>query len=358
MRGGGGIKLTSADDANNAGGAVVSKDGRYIYYSVRPRSFNYIPNLSNGLWQIVRFDRVTSQTLPVTSGYGGAARPAISPNGKVLLYTSRRDDDTVLIARDLDSGAERILAQPVTRDEQEGFAQMDLWPNYAFTPDGAAVIFSDRGKLVRVEVSNGARHEIPFTAHVDQSLAPLVTWQEKTEQGPVRARIIRWPSESQNNKFVAFEAFGRIWLQSLAAGKPAGAPRRLTADNQRAPPREYAPDISPDGQWIAFVSWSDSEAGQVWKVRAQPGSTPVRLTTRRVIMPIPLGRPTSATSLSAVARDWNCAVDSPRTKSTSRWPWSPHQAATCNRWWRSSRAKPTSSIPKRFGAPTARGCCT
>ncbi len=278
--GGGGIKLTSADDANNAGGAVVSKDGRYIYYSVRPRSFNYIPNLSNGLWQIVRFDRVTSQTLPITSGYGGAARPAISPNGKVLVYTSRRDDDTVLIARDLGSGAELILAQPVTRDEQEGFAQMDLWPNYAFTPDGAAVIFSDRGKLVRVEVSTGARHEIPFTAHVDQSLAPLVTWQEKTEQGPVRARIIRWPSESQNNKFVAFEAFGRIWLQSLADGKPTGAPRRLTVDNKAASPREYAPDISPDGQWIAFVSWGDSEAGQVWKVRAQPGSKPVRLTTQ------------------------------------------------------------------------------
>ncbi len=277
--GGGGIKLTSGDENNNASGPVVSKDGRYIYYAVRSHGFNYIPDLKQGLWQIVRFDRVTSQTLPVTSGYGGAVRPALSPNGKVLVYASRRDDDTVLVARDLGTGAEHILAQPVTRDEQEGFAQMDVWPNYAFTPDGAAVIFSDRGKLVRVELASGSRHEIPFTAHVEQSLAPRVAWEEKTEQGPVRARIIRWPSESPNDKFVVFEAFGRIWLQSLSDGKPVGAPRRLTADTKQLPPREYSPDISPDGQWVAFVSWSDSDAGQLWKVRAKPGSSPVRLTT-------------------------------------------------------------------------------
>src|SRR5215510_15144330 len=40
--GGGGIKLTSSDDVNNAGGAVVSRDGRSIYYEARQRRFNYI----------------------------------------------------------------------------------------------------------------------------------------------------------------------------------------------------------------------------------------------------------------------------------------------------------------------------
>ena len=41
--GGGGIKLTSSDDVNNAGGAVVSRDGRSIYFSARQRRFSYTP---------------------------------------------------------------------------------------------------------------------------------------------------------------------------------------------------------------------------------------------------------------------------------------------------------------------------
>ena len=32
--------------------------------------------------------------------------------------------------------------EDVTRDEEEGFAQMDLWPNYAFTPDGKSLVYT------------------------------------------------------------------------------------------------------------------------------------------------------------------------------------------------------------------------
>lgn len=277
--GGAGIKLTSSDDLPNAGGAVVSRDGRYIYYSARARRFDYVPDLKDGLWRILRYDRLLEQTLPIATGFGGAVRPAISPDGKTLVYVSRRDDDSVLVARNLSSGAERILAAPLTRDEQEGFAQLDVWPNYAFTPDGAALVFSNRGKLVRVALASGASSEIPFTAHVEQFLAPRVAWQEKVEQGPVKARILRWPSQSPDGRFVAFEAFGRVWLQELAAGKPHGAPRRLTADGEGLPRREYAPDISPDGQWVAYVSWSDATGGQLWKARTRAGAAPVRLST-------------------------------------------------------------------------------
>ena len=278
--GGGGIKLTSSDDFAYTGGAVVSRDGRYVYFSARARKFNYVPDLTDGLWKILRFDRSNSETRLIASGFGGAARPVISPDGKTLVYVSRRDDDSVLIARNLESGAERILVRPVTRDEQEGFAKMDVWPNYAFTPDGNALVYSNHGKLSLTEVASGATREIPFTAHVDQYLAPRVAWQDKVEQGPVKARILRWPIRSPNGKFIAFEAFGRVWLQELSNGKAVAAPRRLTADNARLPKREYAPDISPDGRWITYVSWSDAEGGQVWKARASPGSAPTQLTVQ------------------------------------------------------------------------------
>ena len=276
--GGGGIKLTSSDDVNNAGGACVSRDGRWIYFSARERKFNYVPDLHDGLWQVWRYDRELAETSPVTSGFGGAGRPAVSPDGKTLTFVSRRDDDTVLVARDLASGSERVLARGISRDEMEGFGQSDIWPNYAWTPDGKSIVYASKGHLVRLEVSSGAAREIPFTAQVEQWIAPRVTWQERIETGPVKARILRWPSQSPDGRRVAFEAFGRVWLQDLANGKANGAPRRLTRDDASLPRREYAPEFSPDGKWIAYVSWSDAGGGHLWKIPAAPGSIPVRLT--------------------------------------------------------------------------------
>jgi Tol biopolymer transport system component/imidazolonepropionase-like amidohydrolase len=276
--GGSGIKLTSSDDLSNAGGAIASKDGKSIYYAARQRKFNYNPNLTDGLWQILRYDRDLAESFPVVRGFGGAVRPALSPDGKLLTYISRRDDDTVLVLRDLASGSERILARGVTRDEEEGFTQMDLWPNYAFLPDGKSLVFSNKGKLVRLDVASGALADIPFTASVEQWVAPRVTWQEKVESGPVKARILRWASESADGRWIAFEAFGRVHLQEIAAGKASGAPRRLTRDDAALPKREYAPAFSPDGKWVAYVSWGDAAGGHVWKAAAAPGSEPVRLT--------------------------------------------------------------------------------
>ena len=280
--GGGGIKLTSSDDVNNAAGPVASRDGRFLYYAAREARFNYIPNLSRGLWQINRYDRRTGQTETLTSGFGGAARPLLSPDDRTLVFVSRRDSETVLVSRNLAAGSERILLRGVTRDEQEGFAQMDVWPNYAFTPDGKQLVFSNHGKLTRLEIASGKTSDIPFTVQVERSVAPRVAWQERVGSGPVEARILRWPSQSPDGKWIAFDAFGRVWLQETSGGKAVGSPHRLTADSSALPGREYAPDFSPDGKWIAYVTWSDAEGGHLWKApvprSGRSAGTPVKLT--------------------------------------------------------------------------------
>ncbi len=275
--GGGGVKLTSSDEVSNAAGAVASRDGRFVFFSTRKVPFSYTPDLSKGLWQIQRLDRSTGEVFPVTSGFGGAVRPALSPDGKTLVFVSRRDADSVLVARDLPTGAERILATGVTRDEQEGFAQMDGWPGYAFTPDGRSIVYSDHGRLARLELASRTRIEIPFTVSVEQWVAPRVTFQEKLPTGPIEARILRWPSQSPDGKWIAFDAFGRVWLQALDGSRAVGSPRRLTPDAPGLPRREYAPAFSPDGRFIAYVTWSDAEGGAVWKAPVAAGA-PQRLT--------------------------------------------------------------------------------
>jgi Tol biopolymer transport system component/imidazolonepropionase-like amidohydrolase len=275
--GGSGIKLTSSDEWNHASGPVVSRDGRYIYFSARRGRFNYVPDMTRGLWHVLRFDRQTSEIVPLTTGFGGATRPALSPDGKTLTFLSRRDADAVLVARDLQTGAERILARQMTMDQQEGFAPMDVWPNYAFLPDGQHLVVSHHGKLAKVALSTGVSREIAFRATVEQSLAPQVAWQDRVETGPVQARILRWTNESPDGRWVTFDAFGRVWLQEISGGKAVGQPRRLTTDDAAGPSREYAPAFSPDGRWLAYVTWTDVTGGHVWKAPLS-GGAPQQLT--------------------------------------------------------------------------------
>ena len=278
FHGGKGVKLTDKEEMNNASGPAFSPDGRYIYYSGRKGGFSYQPNISRGLWQIYRYDRETGDSVQLTSGIGGAVRPMITPDGKRMVFVSRRDEQTVLVVRNLNTGAERVIARDVTRDEQEGFAQMDLWPAYGMTRDGRTIYFSNDGKITRLDLESGAAQPIAFTADVEQWLAPRVTWQERVETGPVRTRILRWANQTPDGKAVVFDTFGRVWIQSIRDGAASGEARRLTRDDSSQPRREYSPSVSPDGKWVAYVTWSDADGGHVWKAPIG-GGTSQKLTT-------------------------------------------------------------------------------
>ena len=280
IQGGTGIKLTVSEEFNNSSGPVASKDGRYIYFSARRGNFNYVPDLSGGLWQIMRYDRKTGETAQLTTGFGGAVRPAISQDGKTLFFISRRDIDTILVSRDLDTGAETILVRGLSKDEQEGFTRNDLYPNYAITPDGKSVIYWNHGKFEKLDLQSKQSSQIAFTANVEQWLAPRVAWQEKIESGPVEARILRWANQSSDSRWITYDALGRIWLQEISGNKAIGDARRITKDDSASPKREYAPAFSPDGKWISYVTWNDAEGGHLWKTAADGSGSPQKLTKR------------------------------------------------------------------------------
>jgi len=67
-------------------GAVVSPDGRYLYYSVRTGAFTY--NAMFPLWQIVRFDRETGET--ATTRTRGSASDSRWLRSTVPVFGSKR----------------------------------------------------------------------------------------------------------------------------------------------------------------------------------------------------------------------------------------------------------------------------
>jgi Tol biopolymer transport system component/imidazolonepropionase-like amidohydrolase len=270
----------------NKMGAVASPDGRFIYWAQRTGPFNY--NAQFPIWQIVRFDRDTSETAKITNARGSAMRPVLSPDGKHLVYATRYETKTALRVRDLDTNRERWLINNVTRDDQESRATRDTFPGYAFMPDGKSLIVPIDGKIKRVDFATGQATVIPFSAKVDMDIAARLRFDYRVDDGPnVRARLIRYPAMSPDGKRLAFSAFNKIYLVDLLPSGSVAAPKRLTD----LPVGEFMPTWSPDGRYIAFVTWS-RDGGHIYRVAAE-GGQPEQLTNKAAFYTYPVYSPDS-----------------------------------------------------------------
>ncbi len=261
----------------NKMGAVAAPDGRFIYYTQRNGTFTY--NAQFPLWQVYRHDRETGDASQVTNARGSAMRPALSPDGKWMVYGTRHKTETGLRVRNLETGAERWLIYPVTRDDQESRASRDTLPRYDFMPDGQSLVVPIGGKIHRVDFATGESRLIPMSVRVQAEIAPRVYTPVRVEdEDNVRARLIRWPSLSPDGKRVVFSAMNRLYMMEL----PDGQPRLLTSQ----PPitlgasgtlgtsgtveGEFMPAWSPDGQSIIYVTWSTT-GGHIKRVPAGGG---------------------------------------------------------------------------------------
>ncbi|HET7291907.1 MAG TPA: amidohydrolase family protein [Vicinamibacteria bacterium] len=257
VKGGQGVQLTKREEQPDAADMAFSRDGRFLYFSARDSRYKYDRNVNEGIWQIKRLDRRTGQVVPVTGEFGGGAAPAPSPDGRTLAFVRRVRAKTRIETIDLASGRARLLADGVQRDNQEGFAFHGVFPGYAWTPDGRAIVATAESRLWRFDAATGERSAIPFTARVEQTVTDALRFPGRLGAEPVRARLLRWPVESPDGKLLVFSALGHLYAMDL----PGGAPRRLTD----ATDLEYAPAFSPDGRELAYVTWSDEEGGHVWR---------------------------------------------------------------------------------------------
>ena len=268
-----------------------SPDGRYVYYQVREGT----PDALRGHYQVRRLDRRTGALVDITAGNadgpaasrassGGAYGPEVSPDGRWLAFGRQIPDGTItfkgqefgprtaLWLRDLETGEERVLMDPIAVAIESGSKALRTLPGYAWARDGGSLVLWAGGKIRKVDVASGAVSTLPFQARVERTLSGMAYQSFRIEDGPFSARFMRWQTASPSGGQVAFQAVGRIWSQPRSGGEA----RRITpadfADEQ-----EFGPAWSPDGRWIAFTTWTDSVGGHVWKVPAG-GGRPVRLT--------------------------------------------------------------------------------
>ncbi len=266
---------TPAPAARNYVGPAFGNDSRYVWVSTRMGgAAGY--NQTGFDWAIGAYDRETGETTARAGQVGGAFKPVLSPDGKWLVYATRADSVTSLRIRDLASGDERWLVRDVQRDDMESRFVRDLLPNMSFTPDSRALIGAWHGKIRRVEIPGGRVTEIPFTADVETPLGALAHFEYEINDSTLTVAQVRGARPSPDGRRLAFTALDKLWVLDLMGCPAAGCtPTRLTRSPHDV--GEHQPAWSPDGRFIAYVSWTES-GGDIYRIAVSGGATAEKLT--------------------------------------------------------------------------------
>ena len=280
--GGSGIQITKRkNDQQDVNEPFTSRDGKYLYYSedMYPGGFfQYNKNPNAEIYVIKRYNFADGKTETITGGPGGAARPAVSPDGNLLGFVKRVREKTVLFVHNLETGEEWPVYDGLSKDQQETWAIFGVYPNFNWLPNNEEIIFWSGGKINKVNIKSMTITDIPFSAKVKIDLAKTVHTNTPIETNTFTSKVIRSATTSPNGKFIIFNALGHVWKKDL----PNGTPKRLTSGTDF----EFEPSISPNGNDIVYVTWNDLEKGAIFKVSSL-GGAPAKLTSEKGIYRTP-----------------------------------------------------------------------
>jgi Tol biopolymer transport system component len=267
--GGSGAQLIDKPDNLKTTDPAVSPDGKLVYFSRRNGAWNY--NAQFPQYQIGTYNLEDGHMASITSRYGSAFTPTLSPDGKWLVYGTRFETETGLVRRNLQTGDEEWLAYPVQRDEQESIAPLGVYPAMSFTPDSKFLIASYGGNIHKIEINAKTATNIPFEVDLKLELGPRLKYEYPIDDNKEAfVTQIRDAVPSPDGSQLAFTALNRLYVMDL----PDGKPKRLTKNNFT----EAMPAWSPDGSQIVFTTWEENEGGHLYKVNANGNAKLIKLT--------------------------------------------------------------------------------
>ena len=271
INGGDGIQLTKKkNDQQDVNEPCVSPDGKYIYYSedMYPGGyFQYNKNPNAQIYVIKRYSIEKGTSEDIITGGGGAIRPQISPDGKMIAFVRRMTEKSCLFIRDISSGEEWLAYDQLSKDQQEAWAIFGVYTNFNWMPDNKNVIIWAKGKIRKINVINtkgaplGVASQfdqiIPFKAISKHKMVDALHFKNSAFDEKFTAKVIRHAVTSPDEKSIVFNAVGYLYKKNI----PDGKPERLTTGTDH----EFESSFSKDGLSVLYVTWNDENMGAIWK---------------------------------------------------------------------------------------------
>ena len=267
--GGGGSQLIEEPERLKISEPTFSADGRLIWFSQRMGAWQY--NARFPQYQLATYDREDGEKEVMTSRYGSAFTPTLSPDGNWLVYGTRFNDQTGLIKRNLKTQEEDWLAYPVQHDEQESIAPLGVLPAMSFTPDSKELVASYGGKIYRIPIDGGKAINVPFKINEKLVMGPKLKFNYPVDDSSTfLVNQIRDSKISPDGNSIVFSALNKLYIMNFKDQ----IPRRLTNFSFI----EAMPAWNKNGKEIAFVTWDEENGGSVYKQRVDKISKPIKMT--------------------------------------------------------------------------------
>jgi imidazolonepropionase-like amidohydrolase/Tol biopolymer transport system component len=282
ITGGSGLQLTKKrNEQQDVNEPCVSSDGKYLYYSedMYPGGFfQYNKDPNKQIYVIKRYSFEDGEIKTITGGPGGAARPQLSKDGKLLAFIKRIDTKTVLFIHDLTTGEEWPIYEKLNKDQQEAWAIFGVYTGFNWMPDNESIVIWSGGKINNINIETLIITEIPFSVDVHLKIAETLEFENPVSPDKFTAKVIRHAVTSLDGKTLVFNALGYLWSKQL----PNGKPKRLTKGTDF----EFEPNFSPDGNNIIYVTWNDKELGAIHSIPSK-GGTSIKLSSEKGIFRTP-----------------------------------------------------------------------
>ncbi|WP_299046827.1 amidohydrolase family protein [uncultured Polaribacter sp.] len=278
-----GLRLTKRkNDQQDVNDPSISPDGKYLYYAedMYPGGyFQYNKDPNKQIYVIKRYNFETGEIEQVTGGPGGAARPIVSKDGKLLAFVKRVRTKSVLYIHELETGKEYPIYDNLSKDQSEAWAVFGVYPHFAWLPNNKDLVFWSGGKINRINIDSKEVKNIPFQVSQSIKLAKTHRVKRKVFEPQFASKMIKDVQTSPDGKTIVFTALGHVFKKEL----PSGTPQRITTLSDF----EAEPSFSSDGKSVLFVTWNDETLGAIYKINLD-GTNLVKITQEKGIYRTPV----------------------------------------------------------------------
>lgn len=250
----------------------ISRDGTKIAYTKK--------NQSTGIW-LFPFDatsgEVKGSSQPVTPRDSDAWFPDISADGRKIIFSVFRQG---MVKQEI---WEKSLGGPKDRKQTEERKLAEIAGAAPFclrwSPDSSRIAFS---RLERVEPGGTWKAASIFLLKTDDGAEQPLTSPPSSEADAWRDYVYDWSPDGQWVLGSTDRLTPRRWLIAKFPVTDAPSAEKSLRVLVKDPAADlWAPRLSPDGRWVAFLRQEETKAsGSTSAIYSVPsdGGTPVRLT--------------------------------------------------------------------------------